>query len=54
MLVSLSTLRAFERTDNMQVVILAGGEGRRLRPLTCDMPKPLVRMLGVPVIKRHF
>lgn len=52
MLVSLSTLRAFERTDNMQVVILAGGEGRRLRPLTCDMPKPLVRMLGVPVIKR--
>ena len=36
----------------MQVVILAGGEGSRLRPLTADTPKPLVRLLGVPVIER--
>lgn len=36
----------------MQIVILAGGEGTRLRPLTLDTPKPLVRMLGEPVIKR--
>ncbi len=36
----------------MQIVILAGGEGTRLRPLTTDTPKPLVRMLGEPVIKR--
>lgn len=36
----------------MQIVILAGGEGSRLRPLTSDTPKPLVRMLGEPVIKR--
>lgn len=36
----------------MQIIILAGGEGRRLRPLTSSTPKPLVRMLGVPVIKR--
>ena len=36
----------------MQIVILAGGKGTRLRPLTSDTPKPLVRMLGEPVIKR--
>ena len=36
----------------MQIVILAGGEGSRLRPLTSDTPKPLVRVLGEPVIKR--
>ncbi len=34
----------------MKAVILAGGEGTRLRPLTCDMPKPLVPICGKPVL----
>ncbi|MCG0238163.1 MAG: NTP transferase domain-containing protein [Firmicutes bacterium] len=34
----------------MQVVIMAGGEGRRLRPLTCDRPKPLVPICGKPLL----
>ncbi len=35
----------------MKAVILAGGEGTRLRPLTCDLPKPLVPICGKPVLQ---
>ena len=34
-----------------QAVILAGGEGTRLRPLTSSRPKPLLPVLGVPCIE---
>lgn len=29
---------------------MAGGEGKRLRPLTCDQPKPMARLCGRPVM----
>lgn len=35
----------------MKAVIMAGGEGSRLRPLTCDIPKPMARLLGRPVLE---
>lgn len=35
----------------MQAVILAGGQGSRLRPLTCDKPKPLVSLCSKPIIE---
>ncbi|MDR1463944.1 MAG: NTP transferase domain-containing protein [Oscillospiraceae bacterium] len=38
----------------MKAVIMAGGEGSRLRPLTCDMPKPLARLCGKPVLEYIF
>ncbi len=34
----------------MKAVILAGGEGTRLRPLTCNLPNPLVPICGKPVL----
>lgn len=35
----------------MRAVIMAGGEGTRLRPLTCTKPKPMVRLCQRPIIE---
>ena len=35
----------------MKAIIMAGGEGSRLRPLTCDSPKPMARLCGRPVLE---
>ncbi len=34
----------------MHAVILAGGKGERLRPYTQDRPKPMVEVLGIPIL----
>ncbi len=35
----------------MKAVIMAGGKGTRLRPLTSNMPKPMVPLLGRPCME---
>ena len=36
----------------MQALVLVGGEGTRLRPLTYDIPKPMLPVVGSPMIGR--
>jgi NDP-sugar pyrophosphorylase family protein len=36
----------------LQAVILVGGEGTRLRPLTYGTPKPMVPLFGIPFLER--
>ncbi|MFX1297786.1 MAG: bifunctional sugar-1-phosphate nucleotidylyltransferase/acetyltransferase [Promethearchaeota archaeon] len=35
----------------MKAVILAAGEGKRLRPITSSMPKPMIPLLGKPLLE---
>jgi NDP-mannose synthase len=41
----------FSQTSGVRTVILAGGKGTRLRPLTAVFPKPLVPLGDKPVIE---
>ena len=34
----------------MKAVIMCGGAGSRLRPLTETKPKPLIRLMNVPIL----
>lgn len=36
--------------QTVKAIVMAGGQGSRLRPLTCDRPKPMVPVLGVPIM----
>lgn len=35
----------------MKAVVMAGGEGTRLRPLTCNLSKPMVPVMDKPVME---
>jgi len=37
-----------------EAIILAGGQGLRLRPLTSDMPKSMIIVGGRPIAERQI
>lgn len=45
-----TTERLFEEKFN-QIVLMAGGKGTRLRPLTKNIPKPLIKINDIPLIE---
>lgn len=50
-LVGLETLATIERRRDNWVVLMAGGKGTRLRPLTDDRPKPLLEVGDRPILE---
>lgn len=50
-LYNLSTERIVNEVEN-EMLIMAGGKGKRLRPFTKKLPKPLLPVKGKPIIER--
>lgn len=47
-------LRGMSKTDLDTVVIMAGGDGAKLRPITYEIPKPLIPVRGRPVLEHQI
>ena len=45
------TLNIVENPNIKEAFIMAGGEGRRLLPLTAKLPKALIKIKGIPIIE---
>ena len=40
--------------NNLKVIILAAGQGERLRPLTKNLPKCMVNLFGKSILERQI
>lgn len=38
----------------MKTVIMAGGKGTRISSVASDIPKPMIKIQGVPVLEREI
>lgn len=48
---SLNKLISLEKGQNTRVVLMAGGLGKRLRPLTKSLPKPMLKISNKPILE---
>ena len=39
---------------NMEAILLVGGKGTRLHPLTLELPKPMIKVAGIPFIAHQI
>ena len=46
--------KSFEKNGIDTAVIMAGGEGTRLRPITYEIPKPLIPIHGKPMLEHQI
>lgn len=43
-----------QRIECMKVVIMAGGKGTRISSVASDIPKPMIKVEGIPVLEREI
>ena len=53
-LIDIVNLITFKKTLPLEAFIMAGGEGKRLRPLTLNTPKPLLKVGEKPIIEYNI
>lgn len=53
-IINIINFRIFKSYLPLDVVIMAGGKGTRLRPLTLDVPKPLLKVGKKPIIEHNL
>lgn len=44
-------MEPMETENSTKVIIICGGEGTRMRPLTYEMPKPMIMVGGKPILE---
>ena len=47
-------MKNYSGMNNLKAIILAAGEGKRLRPLTDDKPKTMVNLFGMSLLERQI
>lgn len=47
-------IRGINKTDLHIAIILAGGEGADLRPITYEIPKPMIPIHGIPILQHQI
>jgi NDP-sugar pyrophosphorylase family protein len=48
------TLNIGKFKKNLTVIILCGGKGQRLKPLTSEVPKPLVKIKNMSILEYNI